>query len=70
MTLRRRGVEHAVNVLGRLNARPAPPTAATHSKATSPPLADTARHDSLRADSSTDDAVDADITIDVVGHDV
>ena len=59
-------VEHVVNVLGRLNAAPAPPTAATHLKATTPPLADTARYDSLRADSSNDDAVDA--TTEGAGH--
>ena len=53
-------VEHVVNVLGRLNAAPAPPTAATHLKATTPPLADTARYDRLRADSTTADAIDAD----------
>jgi hypothetical protein len=41
-------VEHVVNVLGRLNAVPTPPTAATHLKATTPPLADTARYDTLR----------------------
>jgi len=51
-------VEHVVNVLGRLNAVPAPPTASTHLKATTPPLADTARYDSLRDDSSADDCVD------------
>jgi hypothetical protein len=44
-------VEHVVNVLGRLNAAPEPPTAATQLKASTPPLADTARYDSLRADS-------------------
>jgi hypothetical protein len=59
-------VEHVVNVLGRLNAVPAPPTAATHLKSTTPPLANTARYDSLRADSSTDDAVDA--TTEGAGH--
>ena len=59
-------VEHVVNVLGRLNAVPAPPTAATHLKATTPPLADTARYDSLRADSSAADAVDA--TTEGAGH--
>jgi hypothetical protein len=48
-------VEHVVNVLGRLNAQPAPPTAATHLKATTPPLADTARYDRLRADSGAAD---------------
>ena len=59
-------VEHVVNVLARLNAVPAPPTAATHLKATTPPLADTARYDSLRADSSAADAVDA--TTEGAGH--
>ena len=52
-------MEHVVNVLGRLNAVPAPPTAATHLKASTPPLADTARYDRLRADSTTDDAIEA-----------
>jgi hypothetical protein len=47
-------VEHVVNVLGRLNAQPAPPTAATHLKATTPPLADTARYDRLRGDGAAD----------------
>ena len=60
-------VEHVVNVLGRLNAVPAPPTAATHLKATTPPLADTARYDRLRADSSAADAVDAAITAAIEG---
>jgi hypothetical protein len=50
-------VEHVVNVLGRLNAQPVPPTAATPLKATTPPLANTARYDSLRADRSACDAV-------------
>ena len=63
-------VEHVVNVLGRLNAAPVPPTAATHLKVTTPALADTARYDSLRANSSADDAVDADITIERAGHEV
>jgi len=45
-------VEHVVNVLGRLNAVPEPPTAATQLKAATPPLADTARYDSLRGDST------------------
>jgi hypothetical protein len=48
-------VEHVVNVLGRLNAQPAPPTAATHLKATTPPLADTARYDRLRGDGGAAD---------------
>jgi hypothetical protein len=52
-------VEHVVNVLGRLNAQPAPATAATQLKVATPPLADTARYDSLRADSSADDANDS-----------
>jgi hypothetical protein len=55
-------VEHVVNVLGRLNAVPAPPTAATHLKASTPPLADTARYDRLRADNIAANAVDATIT--------
>jgi hypothetical protein len=50
-------VEHVVNVLSRLNAVPAPATAATHLKAITPPLADTARDDSLREDGSADDCV-------------
>jgi hypothetical protein len=47
-----------------------PPTAATHLQVSVPPLANTARYDSLRADTSTDDAVDAatDITIEGAGH--
>jgi hypothetical protein len=52
-------VEHVVNVLGRLNAAPVPQTAATHLKATVPPLADTARYDRLRTDSTAAQAVDA-----------
>ena len=43
-------VEHVVNVLNRLNAQPVPPTAATLLKVTTPPLANTARYDSLRSD--------------------
>ena len=43
-------VEHVVNVLNRLNAQPVPPTAATQLKVTTPPLANTARYDSLRSD--------------------
>jgi hypothetical protein len=48
--IRKVSVEHVVNVLSRLNAAPAPPTAATHLKTATPPLADTARYDRLRAD--------------------
>ena len=54
-------VEHVVNVLARLNATPAPQTAATSLQVATPPLANTARYDSLRASahSSTEE----------VGHD-
>jgi hypothetical protein len=41
-------VEHVVNVLGRLNAAPAPQTAATNLQVRTPPKADTARYDRLR----------------------
>jgi hypothetical protein len=41
-------VEHVVNVLGRLNATPAPESAATTLQVAEPPLANTARYDSLR----------------------
>ena len=68
-------VEHVVNVLSRLNAVPAPPTAATHLKASTPPLADTARYDRLRDDrlrddSSVDDTVETTVnaTTDGAGH--
>jgi hypothetical protein len=43
-------VEHVVNVLGRLNAAPAPQTATTSLQVTLAPLANTARYDRLRAD--------------------
>ena len=43
-------VEHVINVLARLNAVPLPPTAATALRVSVPPLANTARYDSLRAD--------------------
>lgn len=49
-------VEHVVNVLGRLNAVPMPQTAATQLKVSTPPLANTARYDSLRADNATEEA--------------
>lgn len=45
-------VEHVINVLGRLNAVPAPQNAATTLQVTTPPLANTARYDSLRTDSA------------------
>ena len=41
--------EHVLNVLGRLNAAPAPQNAATTLQVATPPLANTARYDSLRA---------------------
>ena len=53
-------------MLSRLNAVPVPPSAATHLKATTAPIADTARYDKLRADSATADVVDA--TTEGAGH--
>ncbi len=41
-------VEHVVNVLGRLNAPATPPSAETALQVATPPLANTARYDSLR----------------------
>ena len=49
-------VEHVVNVLGRLNATPAPQNAATTLLVATPPLANTARYDSLRGQDSTEEA--------------
>jgi hypothetical protein len=46
-------LEHVVNVLGRLNARPAPQNAETALQVLEPPLANTARYDTLRALDST-----------------
>ncbi|MEJ8860155.1 IS21 family transposase, partial [Variovorax robiniae] len=43
-------VEHVVNVLGRLNAKPVPPAVETALQVLEPPKADTARYDSLRTD--------------------
>ena len=57
-------VEHVINVLGRLNAQPAPPPAATQLKVATPPLADTARYDRLRGDGA---AGDGDTTVEA-GH--
>ena len=45
-------VEHVINVLGRLNATAAPQSAATTLQVVTPPLANTARYDSLRADAA------------------
>jgi hypothetical protein len=63
-------VEHVVNVLGRLNATPAPPTAATPLQTSTPPLANTARYDSLRAGGGDNAAEDSanDTTVEH-GHD-
>jgi hypothetical protein len=49
-------VEHVVNVLGRLNAAPAPQSATTSLQVSVPPLADTARYDSLRVADTTEEA--------------
>ena len=48
-------VEHVLNVLARLNAEPAPESAATALQVSTPPLANTERYDSLRA-ASTEEA--------------
>jgi hypothetical protein len=42
-------VEHVLNVLARLNDAPMPPNVATTLVVSTPPLADTARYDNLRA---------------------
>ncbi len=52
-------VEHVINVLARLNAAPVPPTAATSLQVSVPPLANTARYDSLRADAAEESHHDA-----------
>ena len=62
-------VEHVVNVLGRLNAVPAPQTAATHLQVSVPPLANTARYDSLRADSAGNASDDTATATEEAGHD-
>ena len=46
-------LEHVVNVLGRLNAAPAPGNIQTALQVLEPPLANTARYDTLRALDST-----------------
>ena len=43
-------VEHVLNVLGRLNAQPAPPNVETNLQLKDVPLADTGRYDGLRLD--------------------
>jgi transposase len=49
-------VEHVVNVLGRLNAAPAPGNVATPLAVATPPLADPARYDRLRAQQSAEES--------------
>jgi hypothetical protein len=44
----RLSVEHVINVLSRLNAKPAPENAETSLQIATPPIADTARYDGLR----------------------
>ena len=46
-------VEHVINVLGRLNATPVPQNAATTLQVATPPVANTARYDSLRVAHAT-----------------
>lgn len=58
-------VKHVVNVLGRLNSHPAPPTAPTHLKVATAPLADTARYDRLRGGGA---AVGGDRTTEEASH--
>ena len=48
-------VEHVVNVLGRLNAGPAPQSVETALQILEPPLANTARYDSLRVQDSAEE---------------
>jgi transposase len=52
-------VEHVVNVLSRLNDMPAPQTASTALRVVTPPLANTARYDRLRAESTEEAGHDA-----------
>jgi hypothetical protein len=51
-------VEHVLNVLARLNAEPAPESAATALQVSTPPLANTQRYDSLRAGSAANAATE------------
>src|SRR5574343_1738117 len=48
-------VEHVINVLGRLNAAPAPQSATTSLQVTLAPLANTARYDIVRAANPTEE---------------
>ena len=52
------GVEHVLNVLARLNAMPAPESAATALQVSTPPLANTERYDSLRGGTITTEEAD------------
>jgi hypothetical protein len=49
------GAEHVLNVIGRLNAAPAPQNAATGLQVADKPLANTERYDSLRGRASTEE---------------
>ena len=48
-------VEHVINVLGRLNAAPVPENVATILQVSTPPLANTARYDRLRAQADSEE---------------
>jgi hypothetical protein len=48
-------VEHVVNVLARLNAAPRPEHVATRLAVNTPPLADPARYDRLRAQDNAEE---------------
>jgi len=48
-------VEHVLNILSRLNAVPVPENAQTSLQVSTPPLADTARYDGLRAQEITEE---------------
>ena len=54
-----RVIDLEFNVLSRLKAVSAPPTATMHLKASMPPLVDTARYDKLRDDSRAADTAGA-----------
>jgi len=51
-------VEHVLNLLGRLNAEPAPQSAATALQVATKPLADTERYDSLRSGAAAPEEAD------------
>ena len=59
-------VEHVVNVLGRLNAAPAPESAATTLQVSTPPRAEPARYDRLRGQDDT--PIDTHGDAEEVGH--